>query len=1231
VNWAEVADGGWADNAAFSALSDAERLAEVQQAVAWASGHLGASPEGSQRVAGAALHLMDAYQLADPVQRAWLSFILGASAVYLGDMAGASALLRKLIDTPAPGTCDVRTAAILFYADAIRDQDPDQAIDLLRKVARSAVPADGSTATMDRSSLRNVGASAAVSLGALLRRRGEVNEARLAFEEGIASCDPATRDPQVCSLLARLHGNLGNLFFDQLTDYSMAAEHYAKSVDAFDVAGQQRNAAQRYLHLVDARLMGGWYAEALRLLRNGEHRVGFDLEMFRAEILDLAHWQDPDDPAAWEAYFTALSARHSAALTPSVQAALIAATIVLRKRMDDDGGAIRLAHDLRLTQVAASPLTNVMHLEVANLAQVYGCYGIMWPQLASDEELAFQMTDAQLEEIKSDFAAEAATIWLLDMARQATSPERDDVEFLTRVSGPDVVPGTGAVPAAPPAWLGPVDPQVQAAFARLRTLLPSPGEISAEAGELIDSSYGPDGRVGPGTEDQLRRAVHLADLLGDPGLQSRGRRALAGCVARFGRSPRERYELSMAILADAEAVALGLPAEQMLVHVIRSTIVKETLTGDQSVRLAAAIEDARRALSISTRRGYDNMVPACSLTLGNALAEHDGATLDQLREAVSVLTSGLDALHADPQAAQGCDESQLLNSLGMAHSKIGEMLGSAASHLTAIEHLAAALSLREQAGNADFALRTLSNLVAVHVRYGDLTGQDQQAETHDLADRALRLIPSVGRADSRCAALANLCAAYRRADIVAAPEVARHAVAAARELGPTALSAECLLNASRVFSTAADIDEARDLLTEATTVIEAVRLEAVTNQRRAELTELFDHAYLDLEAALERSGAPATDRWWTIERDTGRTILEGARHWDNGLDQVAVLAALGRLPDATVVLHTYIDSTGRFGYFRLRSVNGLANVQKGAYSVHIRDVALGMGGTFDGNTFAIPLYTPDRPADYARQLSWLGTHLLGPVLGELDLAGVTRIVVTSQGLGYVPWHAVPVPPGGTPLGATLEVVTVPSVTVLGHLLAEPSRPIAKAAFVACDPEGTLRQHITECRYAFAALRAPDKVMLTDTSRTVTKQAVRDLITEVDLFHYSGHSILVPGSPHKSGLLLSDGLLTVPELEQAVSRRAPALVFLSSCESGATDPTMRDAATLSSSLLQAGAHAVIGASWPVPDLVAARTAQVFYERFDGQNGVAALRQAHLQLMADPVSEADWAAFKFQGWL
>lgn len=1173
---------------------------------------------------------MDAYQLADAVQRAWLSFILGASAVNLGDMAGASAMLRKLIDAPAPGTRDVRTAAMLSYADAIRDQDPDQAIDLLREVARGAAPADGSTATTDRSSLRHVGASAAVSLGALLRRRGQVNEARLAFEEGIASCDPATRDPQVCSILARLHGNLGNLFFDQLTDYSMAAEHYTKSVDAFDVAGLERNAAQRYLHLVDARLMGGSYAEALRLLRNGEHRVGFDLEMFREEILDLAHWQDPDDPGAWEGYFTALSARYSAVLTPSVQAALIAATVVLRKRMDDDSAAIRLAHDLRLTQAAESPLTNVLHLEVANLAEAYGCYGIMWPQLASDEELAFQVSDAQLAEFKSNFAAEAAAIWLLEMARRTTRSDCDDAEFLTRVSGPDMVPGTGAVPAAPPAWLGPVEPQVQAAFTRLRTLLPSPSEISAEARGLIDSSYGPDGRVGPGTEDQLRQAVHLADLLGDPELQSRGRRALASCVARFGRSPRERYELSMAILADAEAVALGLPAEQMFVYVIRSTIVKETLTGDESVRLAAAIEDARRALSIATRRGYD-MVPACSLTLGNALTEHDGATLDQLREAVSVLTSGLDALHTNPQAAHQPDKSQLLNSLGMAHSKIGELLGSAASCLAAIEHLTAALSLREQAGNADFTLRTLSNLVAAHVMYGDLTGQDQQAKTYNLADRALRLIPSIGRAESRCSALVNLCAVYRRADIVAAQEVARHAVVAARELGPTVPSAYCLLNASRVFSTAGDIDEARDLLTEATNVIEAVRLEAVTTQRRAELTELFDRAYLDLEHALERSGAPAADRWWTIERDTGRTILEGSRHGDNGLGQVAVLSALGRLPGATVVLHTYIDSTGRFGYFRLRSVDGLANVQKGAHSVHMRDVALGMGGTVDGNTFAIPLYTPERPAAYARQLSWLGAHLLGPVLGELGLAGVTRIVVTSQGLGYVPWHAVPVPPGGTPLGATLEVVTVPSVTVLGHLLAEPSRPIAKAAFVACDPAGTLRQHITECRDAFAALRAPDKVMLTDTSRTVTKQAVRDLISEVDLFHYSGHSTLVPGSPHKSGLLLSDGLLTVPELEQAVSRRAPALVFLSSCESGATDPTMRDAATLSSSLLQAGAHAVIGASWPVPDLVAARTAQVFYKRFDGHNGVAALREAHLQLIADPVSEADWAAFKFQGWL
>ena len=76
--------------------------------------------------------------------------------------------------------------------------------------------------------------------------------------------------------------------------------------------------------------------------------------------------------------------------------------------------------------------------------------------------------------------------------------------------------------------------------------------------------------------------------------------------------------------------------------------------------------------------------------------------------------------------------------------------------------------------------------------------------------------------------------------------------------------------------------------------------------------------------------------------------------------------------------------------------------------------------------------------------------------------------------------------------------------------------------------------------------------------------------------------------------------------------------------------LRDAATLSTVFLQAGAHVVIGASWRVPDFVAARTARKFYENLRTHGAVRSLKIAQANLMGNPAVGANWATFRLQGW-
>jgi len=123
--------------------------------------------------------------------------------------------------------------------------------------------------------------------------------------------------------------------------------------------------------------------------------------------------------------------------------------------------------------------------------------------------------------------------------------------------------------------------------------------------------------------------------------------------------------------------------------------------------------------------------------------------------------------------------------------------------------------------------------------------------------------------------------------------------------------------------------------------------------------------------------------------------------------------------------------------------------------------------------------------------------------------------------------------------------------------------------------------------------------------------------------------MIPDPPENSGLLLSDGLLSIADLEEALAKHAPSIVFLSSCLSGATDYVLEDAPNLSSVFLQKGTQIVIGALWPVPDFIAAFTARKFYKHLRYVDPVTALKRTQTELM-DKITGYDWAAFRLQGW-
>lgn len=255
-----------------------------------------------------------------------------------------------------------------------------------------------------------------------------------------------------------------------------------------------------------------------------------------------------------------------------------------------------------------------------------------------------------------------------------------------------------------------------------------------------------------------------------------------------------------------------------------------------------------------------------------------------------------------------------------------------------------------------------------------------------------------------------------------ARDVGLEAVRSVRGDGPSRLLIDCLRNVGRIHLEFGDAVTARDLLEEAISTLEDFRRQGTDSRYRAELTASFDEIYKLLGRTLERLGADAEERWWTVERSTGRTLIESMVRQSDPPDRQSVTRILGShlSPDA-VLLHVYHNSERQLTCFVLQSREGRLHIHESDRRVPLKEIAVHMGGTATDKRITVPMFTPQHPEEFHYQLSWLGSHFLGPILDEIDLVGVNRIAFATQNLfSYLPWHAVTIPQTGTFLGRTFE-------------------------------------------------------------------------------------------------------------------------------------------------------------------------------------------------------------------
>jgi CHAT domain-containing protein len=278
---------------------------------------------------------------------------------------------------------------------------------------------------------------------------------------------------------------------------------------------------------------------------------------------------------------------------------------------------------------------------------------------------------------------------------------------------------------------------------------------------------------------------------------------------------------------------------------------------------------------------------------------------------------------------------------------------------------------------------------------------------------------------------------------------------------------------------------------------------------------------------------------------------------------------------------------------------------------------------------------------------------------EAAVSGRPEIALIPLGaLNLLPIHAAFVQAAADRTASPLTVRLAPNARVLGG----PGRPegwltgrllvIDAADAPGGAPLPRSRAEAGALARRYGARRLPD----------ATRAAVVQAMGAAGLVHFLCHGRADPADPLSSGLLLTDGELTVRDLF-ARSPLQRQLVVLSACESQMVGSAAPDEVIgLPAALFQAGAFGVIAAQWRVDERAALLVLRRFYEHLDDGTPPARaltaaqnwLRTATLGELADtypdlfedagPISPAraagrrahvpydrpvDWAAFTYTG--
>jgi CHAT domain-containing protein len=241
--------------------------------------------------------------------------------------------------------------------------------------------------------------------------------------------------------------------------------------------------------------------------------------------------------------------------------------------------------------------------------------------------------------------------------------------------------------------------------------------------------------------------------------------------------------------------------------------------------------------------------------------------------------------------------------------------------------------------------------------------------------------------------------------------------------------------------------------------------------------------------------------------------------------------------------------------------------------------------------------------------------LMAPLIDRLKQHSFQQATLIPTGyLSFLPLHAAWVDDATKPTGKryALDEMTftyAPNARSLNAAADIAQRTGADSMLAIDNPSNDLLNSSREVAAAIASF--PQHKVLKQKEAAIA--SVLDALPHCNILHLSCHGTANPSEPLNSGLLMSDGLLTLRQLlDLRLSERGGIrLAVLSACETGLTGVELADEAIgLPTGLLQAGVAGVVASLWSVSDLSTMILLTRFYDlwRTEGLEIAQAFRQA-----------------------